>query len=174
MEAIACGTPVIAFPAGALADIVEPGVTGYLVESVADMAEAIHAVDSLDREACREVARRRFGLERMVAGYFALYRRLARASRRGVIEIATDHGSSKGSPACDPNGKGCGAEIRWQRRFSRRLGFLPGGAFFGTSRAGGVDSPRRNGELVGLLPLYLLREPDCRKLLPIGVGLSDY
>jgi glycosyltransferase involved in cell wall biosynthesis len=77
MEAIACGTPVIAFPAGALADIVEPGVTGYLVESVADMAEAIHAVGSLDREACREVARRRFALDRMVAGYFGLYRRLA-------------------------------------------------------------------------------------------------
>ena len=35
MEAIACGTPVIAFPAGALADIVEPGVTGYLVEDAA-------------------------------------------------------------------------------------------------------------------------------------------
>jgi glycosyltransferase involved in cell wall biosynthesis len=79
MEAIACGTPVIAFPAGALTDIVEPGVTGYLVESVADMAEAIHAVDGLDREACREVASRRFGLKRMVAGYFGLYRRLALA-----------------------------------------------------------------------------------------------
>ncbi len=79
MEAIACGTPVIAFPAGALADIVEPGVTGYLVESVADMAEAIHVVNSLDRDACREVARRRFGLERMVAGYFGLYRRFALA-----------------------------------------------------------------------------------------------
>jgi hypothetical protein len=44
---------------------------------VADMAEAIHAVDGLDREACREVASRRFGLKKMVAGYFELYRRLA-------------------------------------------------------------------------------------------------
>jgi glycosyltransferase involved in cell wall biosynthesis len=77
MEAIACGTPVVAFPNGALADIVEPGVTGYLVACAREMAEAIHAADRLDREHCRDIARRRFSLERMVAGYFALYRRLA-------------------------------------------------------------------------------------------------
>ncbi|HEY3911124.1 MAG TPA: glycosyltransferase [Stellaceae bacterium] len=79
MEAIACGTPVIAFPAGALADIVEPEVTGYLVRDMREMAEAIRAANGLDRERCREVARRRFSLERMVAAYFALYRRLAAA-----------------------------------------------------------------------------------------------
>ncbi len=77
MEAIACGTPVIAFPSGALADIVEPGVTGYLVEDVREMAAAIGAVDRIDRARCRAEARRRFSMERMVAGYFALYRRLA-------------------------------------------------------------------------------------------------
>ncbi len=77
MEAIACGTPVIAFPAGALADIVEPGVSGYLVEDAAEMAAAIGEADGLDRERCRTEARRRFSLERMVASYFALYRRLA-------------------------------------------------------------------------------------------------
>jgi glycosyltransferase involved in cell wall biosynthesis len=77
MEAIACGTPVIAFPAGALADIVEPGVTGYLVEDTSAMAAAIGIVDRLDRETCRDVARRRFSLDRMVDSYIALYRRLA-------------------------------------------------------------------------------------------------
>jgi glycosyltransferase involved in cell wall biosynthesis len=77
MEAIACGTPVIAFPAGALADIVEPGVTGFLVEEAAEMVEAIRMVESIDREHCRDVARRRFSLDRMISSYFALYRRLA-------------------------------------------------------------------------------------------------
>ena len=43
------------------------------------MAAAIREVDSLDREPCRDVARRRFSLDRMVASYFALYRRLAAA-----------------------------------------------------------------------------------------------
>jgi len=82
MEAITCGTPVIAFPSGALADIVEPGVTGYLVRDAAGMAAAIRAVGDLDRERCRRIARRRFSLERMVSGYFALYRRLAGARSR--------------------------------------------------------------------------------------------
>jgi glycosyltransferase involved in cell wall biosynthesis len=79
MEALACGAPVIAFPNGALADIVEPGVTGYLVQDAREMAEAIGAVDAIDRERCRIVARRRFSLDRMIAGYFGLYRRLAAA-----------------------------------------------------------------------------------------------
>lgn len=77
MEAIACGTPVVAFPAGALPEIVEPGVTGYLVGDAREMARAIHAIGSLDPERCREVARRRFSVERMVRDYFALYHRLA-------------------------------------------------------------------------------------------------
>jgi glycosyltransferase involved in cell wall biosynthesis len=82
MEAIACGTPVIAFPAGALAEIVEPEVTRYLVRNAPEMAEAIRAAGTFDRERCRERARRRFSLERMVRDYFALYHRLANAELR--------------------------------------------------------------------------------------------
>ncbi|HTV89249.1 MAG TPA: glycosyltransferase [Stellaceae bacterium] len=79
MEAIACGTPVVAFPSGALADIVEPGITGYLVRDVRKMAAAIHIAAAIDRERCRERGRQRFSQERMIAQYFALYRRLAAA-----------------------------------------------------------------------------------------------
>ena len=79
MEAMACGTPVIASPSGALADIVDPEVTGYLVADIGEMAQAIGTSVAIDRERCREQARRRFSQERMVAGYFALYRRLAAA-----------------------------------------------------------------------------------------------
>lgn len=74
MEALAAGTPVIAFPNGALADIVEHGRTGYLVEDAAGMADAIHELDGIDRDLCRETARRRFSLDTMVAGYFKAYR----------------------------------------------------------------------------------------------------
>ncbi|MHC1764337.1 MAG: glycosyltransferase [Verrucomicrobiia bacterium] len=79
MEAMACGTPVVAFPAGALADIIEPGKTGWLVSDVDEMAQAILACRALSTEVCRESARWRFASERMVADYFALYRRLAGA-----------------------------------------------------------------------------------------------
>ena len=73
MEALAAGTPVIAFPAGALADIVEHGRTGFLVGDAREMADAIAAADSLDPEACRAAARRRFSAARMTDEYLARY-----------------------------------------------------------------------------------------------------
>jgi glycosyltransferase involved in cell wall biosynthesis len=80
MEALAAGTPVIAFPAGALADIVEHERTGFLVHDQREMADAIQAADLLDPEACREAARRRFSLARMTASYLDFYARLAGSS----------------------------------------------------------------------------------------------
>jgi glycosyltransferase involved in cell wall biosynthesis len=77
MEALACGCPVVAFPAGALADIVEPGVTGFLVNDARQMAEAIAACDGIDRETCRESAYRRFSLNVTIARYLAVYQQLA-------------------------------------------------------------------------------------------------
>ena len=80
-EALACGTPVVAFANGALPEAIEHGRTGFLVRDEAEMAEAIQAAAALDPEACRQVARERFSLERMVARYFDLYERLARGER---------------------------------------------------------------------------------------------
>ena len=87
MEALACGTPVIAFRSGALPEIVEDGRVGFLVNDEREMAEAINAVGSIDPQVCVETARRRFALERMVAGYFDMYQRVANSghvSRRAA------------------------------------------------------------------------------------------
>jgi glycosyltransferase involved in cell wall biosynthesis len=76
VEAMACGTPVIAYPLGSMPEVIDEGVTGYLV---ADVAAAVAAVDKavlLDRQAIRGVAERRFGAARMVDDYLKLYRRL--------------------------------------------------------------------------------------------------
>ena len=83
MEAMACGTPVVAFPSGALPDLIDPGVTGLLVNDAGEMADAIAAAGRLDPEACRAVARRRFGVERMAAEYLATYERLSEPGRVG-------------------------------------------------------------------------------------------
>ena len=81
MEALACGTPVVAFPAGALPEIVEHGRTGFLVKDEREMAAAIDAVESLDPQVCIDTARRRFPAERMVQRYFEMYERLSSATK---------------------------------------------------------------------------------------------
>jgi glycosyltransferase involved in cell wall biosynthesis len=82
MEALACGTPVVAFPNGALPDVVDHGRTGFLVNDVDEMADAIIASAELDNETCRAEARRRFSLDRMVSSYLDAYRELAKLDLR--------------------------------------------------------------------------------------------
>lgn len=80
-EALAMGTPVVAFATGALVDTIEHGRTGFLVSNEEEMAEAIAQASTIDPEACRLAARERFSLRRMVANYFDVYRALARSQR---------------------------------------------------------------------------------------------
>jgi glycosyltransferase involved in cell wall biosynthesis len=77
MEALACGTPVIAFRSGALPEIVEHGRTGFIVSDEQEMAEAIQTAAALEPEVCRAAARERFSLARTIERYFALYQELA-------------------------------------------------------------------------------------------------
>ncbi|MCU1233248.1 MAG: glycosyl transferase, group 1 [Candidatus Solibacter sp.] len=73
MESLACGTPVVAFPSGALAEVIEEGRTGFLVRDADEMARAIAGVDRLDAAVCRSAASERFSAERMVREYSQLY-----------------------------------------------------------------------------------------------------
>jgi glycosyltransferase involved in cell wall biosynthesis len=84
MEALACGTPVVAFPAGALAEIVEDGKTGFLVRSPRELPSAIRACRELSSEVCRETARKRFSQSRTVSEYLGIYMQLAQRRREFV------------------------------------------------------------------------------------------
>jgi glycosyltransferase involved in cell wall biosynthesis len=83
-EALACGTPVVAFRNGALPETIEHGRTGFLVETAAEMAEAIPLAAALDPGLCRSVARRRFSLDAMTRRYLELYERLASGAQAPI------------------------------------------------------------------------------------------
>ncbi len=76
VEAMACGTPVIARRRGSMSEIVEPGVNGFLVDDLAEAAQAIERVDTLDRAAVRRTVVERFSVERMADDYISLYREI--------------------------------------------------------------------------------------------------
>ena len=77
MEALASGTPVIAYRSGALPSIVEDGRTGFIVDDVPGMAAAIGRIGTIDPAVCRRVAVERFPLRRTTDAYIDLYRRIA-------------------------------------------------------------------------------------------------
>ena len=76
VEAMACGTPVIATRRGSMAELIEDGITGFLVESVDEAVAAVERIDEIDRAACRRAVAERFTVERMADEYLALYRRI--------------------------------------------------------------------------------------------------
>lgn len=86
-EALAAGTPVVAMARGVLPDLVQQGHTGFLVHDETDMAAAMQAAPRIDPELCRQTARDRFSLDRMIAGYVADYQRLV-LDRRAVAVSA--------------------------------------------------------------------------------------
>ena len=76
IEAMACGTPVIAFNRGSVPEIVEHGVTGYVVNSIDEAVQAAMRIDRLDRARIRQRFEQRFTAEHMAANYLAAYQRL--------------------------------------------------------------------------------------------------
>src|SRR3954469_14640311 len=88
MEALANGTPVVAFRSGALPEIIDHGRTGFLVDSSEEMAEAIGSCEFIDRSECRREAQRRFCADRMVEEYLTLYRSQISSQFLHASEIA--------------------------------------------------------------------------------------
>jgi glycosyltransferase involved in cell wall biosynthesis len=86
IEALACGTPVLAHPSGAAPEIVVSGSTGFLCASLADMVKRVHQLDLLDRRACRARVEKLFSTERMVGDHLDVYAsgRLPESSLRCV------------------------------------------------------------------------------------------
>jgi len=74
IEAMACGTPVIATRRGSMPELIDHGVTGFLVDSIEEAIRAVEMAAEIDRAACRSAVRDRFTVDRMADRYLALYR----------------------------------------------------------------------------------------------------
>jgi len=83
IEAMSCGTPVLAFRAGAVEEIVEEGVNGWIVDTIHDAVRAIENLDRIDRSVCRQRFEQRFTSRRMALDYLKLYRRVAESRESG-------------------------------------------------------------------------------------------
>lgn len=93
IEALACGTPVLAYRRGSIPEIIDHGVTGFVCETVDEMVEAVGQVPLLERRRCRASFDERFTADRMARDYVALYERIL----DGVAMQAAAHKVNGGS-----------------------------------------------------------------------------
>lgn len=184
MEALACGTPVVAFRRGALVELVEDGVTGWLVEDTGDvegLARAIRDAHRLDRARCRAVAEARCSRARMCARYLGRYRELALGAGGGPRAAGAGRAPGLRVEVMDLDGL-IAAEEAWAELWAR----CPEATCFQRPAwglpwcrhlpAGPVEALAawRAGRLEALLPLFRWRDGEADVLSLIGAGVSDY
>jgi glycosyltransferase involved in cell wall biosynthesis len=76
IEALACGTPVLAYRRGSIPEVIEDGITGFVCENLSEMVAAVERLGEIDRQRCRASFEERFTADRMARDYVALYERL--------------------------------------------------------------------------------------------------
>ncbi|AKB28762.1 Mannose-6-phosphate isomerase, bifunctional enzyme [Methanosarcina siciliae T4/M] len=82
VEALACGTPVIAINRGAMPELIMDGETGFLVNKISEAVEAVEKVNSISRKKCRESVEERFSVDRMVEDYIRVYETILKKRKR--------------------------------------------------------------------------------------------
>src|SRR5687768_9979681 len=85
IEALACGTPVLAFRGGSVEEIIDDGTTGFVVDDLAEAVDAACRIEMLDRRRCRESFEQRFTGERMASDYLRMYRAAQQPQRRELV-----------------------------------------------------------------------------------------
>jgi glycosyltransferase involved in cell wall biosynthesis len=141
IEAMACGTPVIAYRSGSVAEVVEPGITGFVVETARQAAAAAEQISAMDRALVRRRFEERFSVKQMAEEYLTIYqRRLAEAasgrtvySRRETSPAKQEEGQTEKPLARPPwlrmefsSGKAYARERARNWHLKKRLLFMGG------------------------------------------------
>jgi glycosyltransferase involved in cell wall biosynthesis len=88
IESFACGTPVLAYCCGSVPELMQEGVTGFIVDNEAEAIDAARRIGELDRRRCRDVFERRFTADKMAARYLQVYQALIDTAAQRPAELA--------------------------------------------------------------------------------------
>ncbi len=91
IEAMACGTPVITYRCGSVPEVVDEGITGYIVSSREEAVNAVEKLSLLNRGKIRETFERRFSVQRMTKDYLEVYKLLNKNDRKDILKIIAEH-----------------------------------------------------------------------------------
>lgn len=94
IEALACGTPVVAWPCGSVPEVIEHGKTGFICRTVSEAVAAVYRIGELSREHCRRTFEERYSACRMAQDYVRIYRRLVQEGRRAKVGHGRNHSRS--------------------------------------------------------------------------------
>jgi CelD/BcsL family acetyltransferase involved in cellulose biosynthesis/glycosyltransferase involved in cell wall biosynthesis len=173
MEALASGTPVVAYPAGALAQIVDHGRTGFIVRHVDELGEAMLRAAELRPEDCRAAAEGRFSEKRMTDRYLALYGDLAPARRREARLAIEELRGAEALRRLQPEWLALWERCLEATPFQHPAWLLPWCAHLARAEPVAV-ALRRHGRLVGLALVDIRRERDGDVLRLLGSGVTDH
>ncbi|QSR89367.1 glycosyltransferase family 4 protein [Methylacidiphilum caldifontis] len=82
IEAMACGTPVIAYPQGSIPEVVDHGITGFIVQNVQEAVNVLSQIHTFNRKQCRERFEKRFSAQKMAESYISLYQKVIAEKRK--------------------------------------------------------------------------------------------
>jgi glycosyltransferase involved in cell wall biosynthesis len=94
IEALACGTPVLAYRRGSIPELIDDGITGFVCEDVNEMVNAVGRLSLIQRQRCRDAFASRFTVQRMAEDYVALYERMTAKSVRSAAIINGAHAAN--------------------------------------------------------------------------------
>ena len=177
VEAMACGTPVIAINRGSMPEIISDGTTGFLVADSIEMTKAIDKVTQLDRLRCRQWVEERFSAERFVEAYIRVYKTILEKTTRedhrpwGFYEILSDVQNHKVKRITVYPGQ----RLSYQRHFRRsEHWYVISGKAVVTKN--GEEIERASGQTIDL-PMgtwHRVRNPGSQNMVFIEVQTGDY